>query len=125
MRLNRSGEDYLKTIYDLLQRHGTSRSSDIADYLNVSRASVCNAIRYLKEGGYVIMDDHKKIRLTQTGLKTARYLYEKHCVLREGLIFLGIDPETAGKDACRIEHDISTETFGKLKEFWEKERKNL
>ena len=57
MRLNRSGEDYLKTIYALLQRHGTIRSSDIADYLNVSRASVCNAIRYLKEGGYVTMDD--------------------------------------------------------------------
>ena len=119
MRLHRSGEDYLEAILILEQKRGYVRSSDVAEQLSVTKPSVTNATRLLREGGFLTMDEDKLIHLTELGREVAESIYERHCILTEGLIFLGIDPEAAEQDACRIEHDISRETFEKLKACWE------
>jgi Mn-dependent DtxR family transcriptional regulator len=120
MRLHRSGEDYLEAILVLEQKNGYVRSLDVAEQMNVTKPSVTNATRLLREGGFLTMDEDKLIHLTELGREVAESIYERHCILTEGLIFLGVDPETAEQDACRIEHDISRETFEKLKEYWER-----
>lgn len=120
MRLHRSGEDYLEAILILEQKRGYVRSSDVAEQMNVTKPSVTNATRLLREGGFLTMDEEKLIHLTELGCEVAESIYERHCILTEGLIYLGVDPETAEQDACRIEHDISRETFEKLKEYWER-----
>ena len=120
MRLHKSGEDYLEAILILEQKRSYVRSSDVAEQMKVKKPSVTNATRLLKEGGFLSMDGDKQIHLTELGREVAASIYERHCVLTEGLIYLGVDPETAEQDACRIEHDISRETFEKLKEYWER-----
>ncbi len=120
MRLHRSGEDYLEAMLILDQKRGYVRSLDVAQQLSVTKPSVSNATRLLKEGGFLTMDEDKLIHLTELGREVAESIYERHCILTEGLITLGVDPETAEQDACRIEHDISRETFEKLKEYWER-----
>ena len=120
MRLHRSGEDYLEAILILEQKRGYVRSSDVVEQINVTKPSVTNATRLLREGGFLTMDEEKLIHLTELGREVAESIYERHCILTEGLIYLGVDPETAEQDACRIEHDISRETFEKLKEHWER-----
>jgi len=120
MRLHRSGEDYLEAILILEHKRGHVRSLDVAQQLSVTKPSVSNATRLLKEGGFLTMDEEKLIHLTELGREVAESIYERHCILTEGLIFLGVEPETAEQDACRIEHDISCGTFEKLKEYWER-----
>ena len=120
MRLHKSGEDYLEAILVLEQKNGYVRSLDVAQQLSVTKPSVSNATRLLKEGGFLTMDEDKLIHLTELGHEVAESIYERQCILTEGLIFLGVDPESAEQDACRIEHDISRETFEKLKEYWER-----
>ncbi len=120
MRLHRSGEDYLEAMLILDQKHGYVRSSDVAEQLSVTKPSVTNATRLLREGGFLTMDEEKLIHLTELGREVAESIYERHCILTEGLIYLGVDPEMAEQDACRIEHNISRETFEKLKEYWER-----
>ena len=120
MRLHKSGEDYLEAILILEQKRGYVRSSDVAEQMKVTKPSVTNATRLLKEDGFLTMDGDKQIRLTELGREVAESIYERHCILTEGLIYLGVDPEMAEQDACRIEHDISRETFEKLKEYWER-----
>ena len=120
MRLHKSGEDYLEAILILEQKRSYVRSSDVAEQMKVTKPSVTNATRLLKEGGFLTMDGDKQIHLTELGREVAASFYERHCVLTEGLINLGVDPETAEQDACRIEHDISRETFEKLKACWER-----
>ena len=120
MRLHKSGEDYLEAILVLEQKNGYVRSLDVAQQLSVTKPSVSNATRLLKEGGFLTMDEDKLIHLTELGHEVAESICERHCILTEGLIYLGVDPEMAEQDACRIEHDISRETFEKLKEYWER-----
>ena len=120
MRLHRSGEDYLEAILILEQKRGYVRSSDVAEQMNVTKPSVTNATRLLREGGFLTMDEEKLIHLTELGREVAGSIYERHCILTEGLIYLGVDPETAEQDACRIEHDLSRQSFEKLKECWER-----
>lgn len=120
MRLHKSGEDYLEAILVLEQKNGYVRSLDVAQQLSVTKPSVSNATRLLKEGGFLTMDEDKLIHLTELGHEVAESIYERHCILTESLIFLGVDPETAEQDACRIEHDISREAFEKLEEYWER-----
>ena len=120
MRLHRSGEDYLEAILILEQKRGYVRSSDVAEQINVTKPSVTNATRLLREGGFLTMDEEKLIHLTELGREVAESIYERHCILTEGLIFLGVEPETAEQDACRIEHDLSRQSFEKLKEAWER-----
>ena len=120
MRLHRSGEDYLEAILILEQKRGYVRSSDVAEQMNVTKPSVTNATRLLREGGFLTMDEEKLIHLTELGREVAGSIYERHCILTEGLIYLGVDPETAEEDACRIEHDLSRQSFENLKECWER-----
>ena len=120
MRLHRSGEDYLEAILILEQKRGYVRSSDVAEQINVTKPSVTNATRLLREGGFLTMDEEKLIHLTELGREVAESIYERHCILTEGLIYLGVDPETAEQDACRIEHDLSRQSFEKRKEYWER-----
>ncbi len=118
MKLHRSGEDYLKTMLILLRKNGEIRSSEVARYLNVSRASVSYAVRFLKEGGFLTMDEHRLLNFTDLGLEVAEQICDRHRVIKDSLIRLGIEPEVAEQDACRVEHDISGQTFEKLKELW-------
>ena len=119
MNLHKSGEDYLEAILILHNKKGSVRSIDIADFMGVSKPSISNAIKLLREGGFLVMDDSKMIKLTKSGREAAERIYERHRFLTEGLIAIGVDPDTAEKDACKIEHDLSAETFEKLKAFWD------
>lgn len=122
MQLRRSGEDYLETILVLQMKYGSVRSLDVADTLNVTRPSVSNAIRRLQDGGYLVMNKDKTLVLTDTGHEVALRVYERHCVLKNGLVSLGVDPEVAERDACGIEHLISDETFEIIKRLWMERR---
>ena len=115
MNLNRSGEDYLKAMLILRQEKGEIRSTEVARYLNVTRPSTSKAVHLLLEGGFVTMDGKKRICLTERGERIAEETLERHRVLTELLISLGVSPQTAEQDACRVEHDLSAETFARLK----------
>ncbi len=117
MKLNRSGEDYLKTILILEEQNGSVRSVDVAERLHFSKPSVSKAIRLLQEGGYLEMDPEKRLHLSALGKTTAESVYEKHAVLLKALLTIGVEAETAEKDACEIEHAISEETFLRIKAF--------
>ena len=117
MGLAESGEMYLETIY-VLTRHSTSvRSIDVAESMGYSKPSVSRAIGILKSGDYITVDKSGFITLTEKGIKTAESLYERHTILTDLLISLGVAPETAAVDACKIEHVISTESFDAIKTY--------
>lgn len=111
-----SREDYLKAILVLQKEQGHVRSVDVAQYLGFSKPSVCRAVSNLTEGGYLEMDRHFFLHLTDAGQEIAEKTYERHCFFRDHLIAIGVDPTTAGEDACRMEHAISDESFTRLKE---------
>jgi len=115
MQLQESGEMYLETIYILSQRMSRVHSLDIAEYMNFSKPSVCRAVGLLKTGGMITVDKDGSILLTENGLEHARKIYERHTLLARFLTSLGVNPQTAAEDACRIEHDISDESFDALK----------
>ena len=117
MKLHRAGEDYLKTILLLQHTNGSVRSLDVARKLNVSKPSVSAAMRLLRDGGFLTMDENKKICLTDAGLEVAEQVYEKHLIVKECLISLGVDPDIAERDACIMEHLVSRETLEKMKRF--------
>ena len=116
MRLQESGEMYLETILILSQRQRFVRSIDVADYMGFSKPSVSRAVSLLKQGEYITVDREGFLYLTEAGREVAEKIYERHTVLTEILTRLGVSPEVAEQDACRIEHDISDETFAKMKE---------
>ena len=111
MALQESGEMYLETIYVLSQKSPFVRSVDVAEYMGFSKPSVSRGIGLLKQGGYLITDESGYLHLTELGAQTALKIYERHTVLRDMLIHLGVDEKTAAQDACRMEHIISEETF--------------
>lgn len=115
MRILKSSEDYLETMLMMSERHGYIRSIDIAAELGVTKPSVSYAVKRLRENGYVTMDRDGLITLTDKGLEIANRIYERHKVLTQMLVFLGVDPQTARQDACKMEHDISDETFAAIK----------
>ena len=117
MNLNRSGEDYLKAILLLEAQNGSVRSVDVSERLHFSKPSVSKAMKLLQEGGYLEMDPEKRLHLTALGKTVAESVYEKHAVLVEALLAIGVAPETAEKDACEIEHAISEEAFLQVKAF--------
>ena len=117
MNLHKSGEDYLEAILVLKHKNGLVRSLDVAEHMGVSKPSISNAVRLLREGGFLTMDEAKHLELTELGREVAERIYERHILLTRGLIASGVDPVVAERDACRIEHDISRESFDKLKDF--------
>ena len=111
-----SGEDYLEAILVLHKKIGMVRSIDVARHMEVSKPSVCHAVATLRDGGFLTMDEDYFLHLTDTGLEVAEQIYEKHRFFTERLIEAGVDPETAERDACRIEHVISQESFERLRD---------
>ena len=115
MKLHASGEDYLEAILVLHKKAGMVLSVDVARHLDVSKPSVCHAVATLRDGGFLTMDGDYFLHLTDIGREVAEQIYEKHRFFTERLIAAGVAPETAERDACRIEHVISDESFQKLK----------
>lgn len=116
MKLHSSGEDYLKAIYILQKEKGTVRSIDVAEQMGVSKPSVSHAVKLLRKGGYILMDDDYTLHLTDFGCEIAERLYERHQYFTEQLTGVGVDVTTAEAEACKMEHTISDSTFQKLKE---------
>lgn len=115
MQILKSSEDYLETMLMLKLQHGYIRSIDIANELGVTKPSVSYATKRLRENGYITMQKDGLITITGKGLEIAQSMYERHQTLSQFLIRLGVEPKTAQEDACKIEHDISEETFQALR----------
>ena len=115
MALHQSGEDYLEAILALKQEKGTVRSIDVAQYLGYSKPSISRAMSILKASGHITMGKDGHLELTPEGEAVAASIYERHRFLTQWLIRLGVSQETAEEDACKIEHNISDETFLCLK----------
>ena len=124
MKMQESPEDYLETTYMLSLHSSEVRSIDVARHLGYSKPSVSVAMKRLRENGYVNMDDNNLLTLTESGLAIARSIYERHQVISGYLMSIGVSEETALKDACRIEHVLSEETFHKIKEIFYQTRKD-
>ena len=120
MRIHKSAEDYLEMILRLNEEKGYARSVDIATGLGVSKPSVSVAMKQLREGNYIVMDKDNYITLTDTGMEIAQRIYERHKVLTRMLTMIGVDEKIAEDDACKVEHDISVQTFTALKDHLEK-----
>ena len=120
MALKESGEMYLETIYILNKKSNTVRSIDVGEYMGYSKPSVSRAMGLLKNGGYINIDRDGFITLTDAGMEIAKKLFERHTVLSNILITLGVDEKTATEDACRIEHVISEKSFNAMKNHLEK-----
>ena len=124
MKIRKSAEDYLEAMLVMQERHGYIRSIDIAAELNVTKPSVSYATKRLRENGYITMDKEGLITLTEKGLEIAESMYERHRLLTQFFVRLGINEDVAREDACKIEHDLSEETFQAIKnhvEFFSKE----
>lgn len=120
MKIQESGENYLETILILEQKKGSIRSIDIANELEFTKPSISRAMSLLRENNYITMDDGGLIHLTGLGRELAVRIYERHQVLSKFLTHLGVDPQVAMTDACRIEHVISQETFDRIREHAER-----
>ena len=117
MKIYESSEDYLECILMLSHRLPAVRSIDIVHETGYAKPSISVAMKKLRENGYISVDEDQHIFLTESGKEIAERVYERHRILTETLIAIGVSRETAESDACRIEHDISDETFEKIKEF--------
>ena len=115
MNIYESGEDYLEQILMLLEQKGHARSIDIAMGLNVSKPSVSVAMKKLRENGYITMGEDNCISLTDKGYAIARRIYDRHQILTRFFVQLGVPEDIALEDACRIEHDISEESFSAIR----------
>lgn len=115
MRLQESGEMYLETILILSLKGGVVRSVDVGEYMGYSKPSVSRAIGLLRDGGYVFSDSDGHLLLTEKGKEIAEKIYERHVMLTDCLVKMGVSEEIAARDACKIEHDISDETFEAIK----------
>lgn len=116
MEIHESAEDYLETILILKERTGQVRSIDIATEMNYTKPSISVAMKKLRENGYIEVDKDGFITLTAAGLEIASNIYDRHKMLTKFFIALGVDEKVAAIDACKIEHDLSEETFQKIRE---------
>ena len=115
MHLQESGEMYLETILILSQKSNLVRSIDVCEYMGFSKPSVSRAVGLLKKGGYVTVDASGSLCLTEEGRQVAEKIYERHTLLTDFLVRIGVDREIAAQDACKMEHDISDQTFQAMK----------
>ena len=123
MHLQESGEMYLETIYVLSLRGKGVRAVDVAEYMGFSKPSVSRAMGLLRGAGYVELDEAGGLRLTEEGRHIAGKTYERHLFLTDFFISIGVNAETAAQDACKIEHDISDESFEAMKQYAVKRKK--
>ena len=119
MKIHQSAEDYLEKILMIRERKGEVHSIDIANELGFSKPSVSVAMKNLRQAGYISMDGNGAITLQPPGYEIASRIYQRHKLLTRILAALGVDEETAAQDACKIEHDLSPETFEKLRAYAE------
>lgn len=124
MKIKESAENYLETILMLSKQKKYVRSIDIANELNFSKASVSVAMKSFREENYITISSDGGILLTQKGLDIAEKMYERHDIIARALMLLGVSEENAYLDSCKIEHDISEESFKKIKEFMERQKTN-
>lgn len=120
MVIQKSAEDYLEMMLMLQEKHGYIRSVDIAEELGYKKPSVSYATKRLRENGYITMDEKNLITLTDSGMEIASRIYTRHKVLTKFLTALGVDPENARADACKIEHDLSEKSFDAIRKHMEK-----
>ena len=116
MHVYESAEDYLEAILIVRERRGMVRSIDIANELSFSKPSVSVAMKKLRESGYIEMDTDGYIRLLPAGAEIAERIYERHRLLTDFFVRLGVSREAAAADACKVEHDLSEETYARIKE---------
>ena len=114
MKIQKSSEDYLETMLILHEKHGYVRSVDIAEHMGVTKPSISYATKRLRENGYIVMAADGLITLTEQGMEIARRMYTRHKTLTDFLVRLGVDEEIAREDACKIEHDLSEQTFNAI-----------
>ena len=117
MVIHASAEDYLESILILQERHGQVRSIDIVNLLGYSKPSVSVAMKKLRESGYISMAPDGLITLNESGLEIAKKVYGRHKAITQMFILLGVNPEQAAEDACKVEHDLSNETYDRIREF--------
>ena len=115
MRIKESAENYLEAILMIKKKNGYVRSIDVANQLNFTKPSVSVAMKGFREDGYITVEHDGNINLTEKGLEIAQNVYERHEVIAKALIALGVSEKTAYEDSCKIEHDISAETFDRIK----------
>lgn len=125
MVVSESVEDYLESILVLQEKNGYVRSVDIANHLELSKASVSIAMKNLKENKFIKIGDNHEIKLTETDIEVAKSVYEKHLMFSEFFYELGVPKEIAARDACKIEHVVSRTTFDAIKSFVEKHSAEL
>ena len=123
MVIRESAEDYLESILMLRERHGQVRSIDIVNQLGYSKPSVSIAMKKLRENGYISMAEDGLITLTDSGMEIASRVYQRHRVITELFVLLGVGREQAAEDACRVEHDLSPETFARILDFVQEKQK--
>ncbi len=117
MHLQESGEMYIESIFILSKHSNAVRSIDVGEYMGYSKPSVSRAIGLLKNGGYVKVDENGYLTLTEAGLEVAEKMYERHVMISEFLMRLGVNEGIAAEDACKIEHVISDESFEAIKRY--------
>lgn len=117
MIIKESAENYLETILMLTRKKGYVRSIDVANELNFTKPSVSVAMKNFREDGYITIGNDGGISLTEKGMQVAERVYERHNIIAKALIALGVDENTAYEDACKIEHDISQQSFEKIKAY--------
>ena len=122
MNLQESGEMYLEAIYTLNKERKNVRSIDICEYMGFSKPSVSRAVGLLKNGGFITVDKDGYITLTEVGQEVSEKIYQRHLILTRFFVWLGVNETTAAEDACKIEHDISDESFDAIKKIMEKHR---
>ena len=120
MVIKESAENYLEAILMIKKEKGNVRSIDIANRLDFTKPSVSVAMKSFREENYITVDDSGNIHLTDKGMEIAESVYERHQIIAKALIALGVDESTAYEDSCKVEHDISPQTFDKLKEYLHK-----
>ena len=120
MPLQESGEMYLEAILVLSDKMSGVRSLDVAEYRNYSKPSVSRAVKLLRDGGYITVDEDGYLHLTDIGRDVAEKIYDRHRVLTQFLVSIGVDKETASNDACRMEHVISDTTLEAIKTYLDK-----
>ncbi len=120
--MHESGEMYLETIFVLSKELEHVRSIDVCDYMGYSKPSVSRAVGILKKEGHIVVDGNGHITLTESGYNIANTMFERHTILTNALIALGVNPDTASQDACKIEHNISDETFEAIKKYYKTDK---